>query len=170
MSGHRGEFKPVDLAQLQMASPIVTVGGKLYQQAVQRSEYYVGKAKEAMGSGDRFASEGFLQHADHYSRIILEANELNREHKERQQQNRSQPSQGNREEEGEASLPQEATVRMPRQRRHNTSSAIESSGARESERGNSDLHDSDDFLNVPLHPPIRVTGQSVPALREETEE
>jgi hypothetical protein len=93
--GHKGEFRPADLAQLQMAAPVVTVGSKLYQQAVQRSEHYVGKAKDAMSSGDRFAAEGFLQHADHYGRIILEANELNREQKERQQpQRHSQPVHG----------------------------------------------------------------------------
>jgi hypothetical protein len=33
---------------------------------------YLDKAKEAMASGDRILAENFLQHADHYTRVLLE--------------------------------------------------------------------------------------------------
>jgi hypothetical protein len=36
---------------------------------------YLEKAKEAMSEGDRVLAENYFQHADHYSRIVLEAEE-----------------------------------------------------------------------------------------------
>lgn len=33
---------------------------------------YLNFAREAMGSGDRIAAEGFFQHADHYQRLLNE--------------------------------------------------------------------------------------------------
>ncbi|MEZ5648184.1 MAG: DUF4167 domain-containing protein [Alphaproteobacteria bacterium] len=42
-------------------------------------EKYLGLARDASGSGDRVASENFLQHAEHYYRIILAQNEAERQ-------------------------------------------------------------------------------------------
>ena len=36
---------------------------------------YIEKAKDARASGDRISAENFLQYADHYKRIIIEAEE-----------------------------------------------------------------------------------------------
>lgn len=36
-------------------------------------EKYTEKAKEALSYGDRTAAENFFQHADHYNRILIEA-------------------------------------------------------------------------------------------------
>ena len=45
------------------------------QGAEKLAERYSAMAKEALSSGDKIASENFLQHADHFMRIIVSKNE-----------------------------------------------------------------------------------------------
>ena len=40
-------------------------------------EKYKNLAKEALGSGDKILHENYLQHSDHYSRILTEVNQKN---------------------------------------------------------------------------------------------
>ena len=40
-------------------------------------EKYKNLAKEALGSGDKILHENYLQHSDHYARILSEVNEKN---------------------------------------------------------------------------------------------
>lgn len=54
----------------------VVSGGKNYQKAIQSRDKYRELAREALVSGDRVAAEGYFQHADHYNRIIIAAQEL----------------------------------------------------------------------------------------------
>jgi hypothetical protein len=43
--------------------------------AVSARERYMEKAKEALSYGDRVSAENFFQHADHYNRIVIVAEE-----------------------------------------------------------------------------------------------
>ena len=45
-------------------------GGKVRGNANQLYERYVGLAREAQSAGDRVGSEGFLQYAEHYFRVL----------------------------------------------------------------------------------------------------
>lgn len=54
----------------------VHVGSKMYQKAVQCKAKYLEMAKESFTSGDRVQGETFMQHADHYARILNEAHEI----------------------------------------------------------------------------------------------
>ena len=47
---------------------------KPYQSAEKLIEKYSALAKEALSSGDRILSENYLQHVDHFKRIIDEKN------------------------------------------------------------------------------------------------
>ena len=40
-------------------------------------EKYKNLAKEALGSGDKILHENYLQHSDHFSRILSEVNQKN---------------------------------------------------------------------------------------------
>ncbi|HZD24939.1 MAG TPA: DUF4167 domain-containing protein, partial [Alphaproteobacteria bacterium] len=51
-------------------------------------EKYQALARDASASGDRIAAENYLQHAEHYFRIMQAA-------KQQAQQNQPQPSSGN---------------------------------------------------------------------------
>ncbi|MEC7150241.1 MAG: DUF4167 domain-containing protein [Pseudomonadota bacterium] len=43
-------------------------------------EKYKNLAKEALGSGDKILHENYLQHSDHFSRILSEVNQRNISH------------------------------------------------------------------------------------------
>ncbi len=58
--------------------------------AFQITEKYQGLAKDAAAAGDRVLAESYLQHAEHYQRMINEANEEQARH---QQQHGGQPQQ-----------------------------------------------------------------------------
>lgn len=53
-----------------------TIDGKTYQQAQQAREKYLALARDALSAGDRVEAENYFQHADHYSRIINEFQEM----------------------------------------------------------------------------------------------
>ena len=42
-------------------------------------EKYKNLAKEALGSGDKILHENYLQHSDHYARILTEVNQRNKQ-------------------------------------------------------------------------------------------
>ena len=61
-----------------------------FQQSAEKLlEKYNALAKEALSSGDRILSENYLQHADHFARII-ETKNLNQQ--QHQNQNKAQPN------------------------------------------------------------------------------
>ncbi len=56
--------------------------------AMQIAEKYLTLARDAQGAGDRVLAESYLQHAEHYQRMLNEANEeYNRHQAQFQQQN-----------------------------------------------------------------------------------
>lgn len=56
--------------------------------AMQIAEKYLTLARDAQGAGDRVLAESYLQHAEHYQRMLNEANEeYNRQQAQFQQQN-----------------------------------------------------------------------------------
>ncbi len=62
-------------------------GGKLRGTPSQISEKYNVLAKDAQASGDNIKAESYLQHAEHYNRIVLDAN-ANRQSQQNQRQTR----------------------------------------------------------------------------------
>lgn len=73
--------------------------------AHQISEKYEALAKDALSTGDRVMAESYLQHAEHYQRIVSEINaqqaarDENRKAYDNKQQNKSQePADGNKKE------------------------------------------------------------------------
>jgi hypothetical protein len=54
---------------------VAPIGSKIYLRAVQCRENYLAKAKDCSVQGDKVAAENWLQHADHYARIIIAAKE-----------------------------------------------------------------------------------------------
>ncbi len=52
-------------------------------------EKYAALAKDAMSSGDMTLAENYLQHAEHYQRIIVGWDEMDRERAERQAQQKA---------------------------------------------------------------------------------
>ncbi len=84
--------------------PDVRIRGTAYQ----IYEKYVALAKDAAGIGDRIMEESYLQHAEHYQRVIniwAEAAGEDRHHNQHQQHHQQQApaadSQGNNESSGE---------------------------------------------------------------------
>lgn len=56
----------------------VVLGSKQYHKALQMKAKYNEMAKESFSLGDRVQGESFLQYADHYSRIINEAQRISK--------------------------------------------------------------------------------------------
>lgn len=54
----------------------ITMGSKQYHQAIQTRDKLVAQAKSTLMSGDRVSAEYLFQHAEHYSRIVLAAQDL----------------------------------------------------------------------------------------------
>ncbi len=63
---------------------------KIRGTASQIAEKYVGLARDAQVGGDPVASENYLQHAEHYLRIIAHAQAQNQNQQQNQNQNQSQ--------------------------------------------------------------------------------
>lgn len=63
--------------------------------ATQSREKYQNLAREALSSGDRVLSENYLQHAEHYYRVLaaLPPEEVRQQHQPRNEQNQSQTSE-----------------------------------------------------------------------------
>ncbi|CBI76837.1 conserved protein of unknown function [Bartonella clarridgeiae 73] len=59
---------------------------KIRGNAQQIADKYIGLARDAQGAGDRVMSENYLQHAEHYLRIILAAaDQMSQSHKNEQE-------------------------------------------------------------------------------------
>ena len=71
--------------------PDVRIRGNAYQVC----EKYQALARDATSSGDRVMAENYLQHAEHYHRIILSMNEAHAQAANRDVQ-AQQPQQGKR--------------------------------------------------------------------------
>lgn len=54
----------------------IVIDGKAVKKASMMRDKYQALARDAQSSGDRVQAEHFLQHADHYNRILIAANEL----------------------------------------------------------------------------------------------
>ena len=63
--------------------------------AFQVHEKYLALARDATTAGDRIAAENYLQHAEHYFRIITIINEQSGEGQQQQQSQRRQGGNGN---------------------------------------------------------------------------
>lgn len=60
----------------------------------QHIDKYLNQAREAISSGDRVAAENFLQHADHFNRLLNEQKEYRQQvDQKRQQQQQQRESQ-----------------------------------------------------------------------------
>ena len=64
----------IRLTQSSFQNSRVKNGFKSYQSAEKLLERYKVLAKEALSSGDKILSENYLQHVDHFSRIISDRN------------------------------------------------------------------------------------------------
>ncbi|CAO4837100.1 MAG: hypothetical protein CNLJKLNK_00636 [Holosporales bacterium] len=51
----------------------------------QHIDKYLNQAREAISSGDRVAAENFLQHADHFNRLLNEQKEIRQQHEQKRQ-------------------------------------------------------------------------------------
>lgn len=58
--------------------------------AMQITEKYVTLARDAQGAGDRVLAESYLQHAEHYQRLLNELTEEQNRHQQQQNQNQHQ--------------------------------------------------------------------------------
>ena len=85
----------IRLTQSSFQNSRVKNGFKSYQSAEKLLERYKVLAKEALSSGDRILSENYLQHVDHFSRIISDRN-LN------QKENGSQAANVTKDKDGKA--------------------------------------------------------------------
>ena len=70
--------------------------------AHQICEKYVALAKDARSSGDLVLAESYLQHAEHYQRMISVWNDKNEQNKQKQVQEKKEEANGN---EADLSLP-----------------------------------------------------------------
>lgn len=64
----------------------VQIGSKMYQKAQQCKSKYLEMAKESFSGGDRVMGETYLQHADHYARILNEAHQIQKDNQKNHQQ------------------------------------------------------------------------------------
>ena len=71
--------------------------GKVRGTPQQIIDKYSALARDAQLSGDRVAAENFLQHAEHYARILIAVQEAQAERREQHQQNQNQQPQGGHE-------------------------------------------------------------------------
>lgn len=74
------------------SGPDVRIRGTAYQIA----EKYETLSRDAIASGDVILAQSYLQHAEHYQRIISTWNEANEASQQKNTQTRAQPKDGNR--------------------------------------------------------------------------
>ena len=83
--------------------------GKVRGTPQQIIDKYVSLARDAQTSGDRVAAENFLQHAEHYQRIMIQANaaqeQARREAQEAATENRNDRGDGNAQNQNRADTP-----------------------------------------------------------------
>ena len=66
LNGHKGQSEFNSNSQFRHKNP-----GKNNQNAAKLVEKYNNLAREALSVGDKILSENYLQHADHFSRILI---------------------------------------------------------------------------------------------------
>lgn len=59
----------------------------------QHIDKYLNQAREAISSGDRVAAENFLQHADHFNRLLNEQKEIRQHFEQKRQPHREHAQQ-----------------------------------------------------------------------------
>ncbi len=77
LNGHKGQNDFSNNSEFRHRNP-----GRNNQNAAKLIEKYNNLAREASSSGDKILSENYLQHADHFSRV-LELQELNKVNSDR---------------------------------------------------------------------------------------
>lgn len=88
--GNRRPNLPNRNQTFESSGPDVRIRGNAYQV----HEKYLALARDAGASGDRVMAENYLQHAEHYYRIILAVNEAHAQAQQQQQPNNNQGFQG----------------------------------------------------------------------------
>ena len=76
LNGHKNKIEFNSGSEFRHRNP-----GRNNQNAAKLVDKYNNLAREALSSGDKILSENYLQHADHFSRI-LSLQELNKNHSE----------------------------------------------------------------------------------------
>ena len=66
LNGHKGQSEINSNSQFRHKNP-----GRNNQNAAKLVEKYNNLAREALSVGDKILSENYLQHADHFSRILI---------------------------------------------------------------------------------------------------
>ncbi|HYE50264.1 MAG TPA: DUF4167 domain-containing protein [Azospirillaceae bacterium] len=74
-AGNRRQNVPLRHQNYDSNGPDVRIRGSAFQV----HEKYLALARDAQASGDRIAAENYLQHAEHYFRIICQINEAERQ-------------------------------------------------------------------------------------------
>lgn len=97
--GNRGRVNP-RMQTFDSNGPEVRIRGNAFQ----INEKYTTLARDAMSSGDRVLAESYLQHAEHYQRMINEMTEEYNKYNPPQQH--QQPPQGTEEQPPEMSVEQ----------------------------------------------------------------
>ena len=111
-NGGRRQNVPLRHQTFDSNGPDVRIRGNAFQV----HEKYLALARDASSSGDRIAAENYLQHAEHYFRIINQINEASGENQQRNRNGRTdangQPvnGQGQGDDDGEDGGEEEATV------------------------------------------------------------
>ncbi len=110
-SGNNGGHRRVGNPRMQTFDsngPDVRIRGN----ATQINEKYITLARDASGAGDRVLAESYLQHAEHYQRLINEMNEEYNRYQAQYQQNNpdASPESG---EQPDVSVEQPSTDGMP---------------------------------------------------------
>ena len=84
---NRRQSVPLRHQTVDSNGPDVRIRGNAFQVY----EKYLALSRDANSSGDRVAAENYLQHAEHYVRIINQINEAAGENQQRNRVNGSQP-------------------------------------------------------------------------------
>ncbi|MEM8842626.1 MAG: DUF4167 domain-containing protein [Pseudomonadota bacterium] len=86
--------------------------GKVRGTPQQIIEKYLSLARDSQTSGDRVVAENFLQHAEHYQRLLIQANAAQQAHEQRKEEQAEQNNQ----------QPRDQRARCRRGRHHATGS------------------------------------------------
>ena len=92
--------------------------GKVRGTPQQIIEKYSQLARDAQLAGDRVATENFYQHAEHYTRMLAEAQREIDQRREQQEQQHRERQQQQAEARGDRGEPQQNTQQQPHQQPH----------------------------------------------------
>lgn len=106
--------------------------GKVRGTPQQIIDKYLTLARDAQTSGDRVMSENFLQHAEHYQRILLEAQGYRDERRDQRGQDQDGAEGDSRDDDSGAEEGGEATGGQPRERQRREEHASGGRSGRES--------------------------------------